>query len=55
VLSSRGNIFEHFLIDKRRYKITSTYFQKTANMSAMDLDAPVSIAPQIRGEQTNAT
>ncbi|TVY34429.1 60S ribosomal export protein [Lachnellula subtilissima] len=24
-------------------------------MSAMDLDAPVSIAPQIRGEQTNAT
>ncbi|KAF4637742.1 hypothetical protein G7Y89_g354 [Cudoniella acicularis] len=24
-------------------------------MSAMDLDAPVSIAPQVRGEQTNAT
>ncbi|KAH6676535.1 NMD3 family-domain-containing protein [Halenospora varia] len=24
-------------------------------MSAMDLDAPISIAPQVRGEQTNAT
>jgi len=34
---------------------TSGKSYNTATMSAMDLDAPVSIAPQYRAEQTNAT
>jgi hypothetical protein len=53
-----GQLFLNFSYQsstRGKHEVSKKHNKNTVTMSAMDLDAPVSIAPQVRGEQTNAT